>query len=247
MTEDSNDDSSTELSEQAYHMLTDSQLNQVQSGRRFSGDGPWTEAHIICALVDGQNEDEALAKAAAAFAHRDGRPEPLFDHSKTDTFDLASELESLPLAVTETPWADRKPIARLSTDEADAALEQIHADSDFESGESIVYDVWGDEIQSEAELTQALDGLGDDGWIVVGVGLKPTGAGEQNEDYIGSIYEIHCMHCNDLKPAECVNIVYDDIHDSHDGVWTCEDCGTNFRGVHPRGPAGTQSETSNRP
>lgn len=245
MADDTDPSQSPELSEPAYSMLTDHQMNQFNSGRQFSGDGTWTGTHIIVALVGGQTEDEALANAVAAFAHRDGRPDPLFEHSKTDTFDLAVELESLTLAVPETPWEDHPPVMEVPSEETDDAFEQICSDSNFEADDSIVFNRWGEKLTSEDEFQSAINSL-DTGWLIAGVGLKPTGAGQSNDDYIGNIYEIRCPTCESLQDAECVNLAYNDRQDEHEGVWTCEKCGENFRGVNPQGPAEMQSELTER-
>ncbi|RLM94348.1 hypothetical protein [Haloarcula sp. Atlit-7R] len=217
-------------------MLTDSELSQLHSQRYFSGDGTWTEAHVIVAIVDGATDDIALSKAAAAFKNREDRPDPLFAHDKEDTYDLAIGLQSLPLAISESPWSARDAIIQLGTDEAEEALDLIVSDSTFAEGESIAYNEWGEQFTSEAALRNQAASIEDNGWIVVGVGLKPTGAGEGNEEYIGETFNVHCPSCGP-KPAQCKNIVYEERHDGHSGIWECSNCSDIFRGPHPRGPA----------
>lgn len=226
----------TDNKETVQAMLTDSELSQLHSQRYFSGDGTWTEAHVIVAIVDGANDDIALSKAAAAFKNREDRPEPLFAHDKEDTYDLAIGLESLPLAISETPWSSRNAIIELGTDEAADALDLIVADSNFEEGTSIAYNEWGEQFASESTVRSHATSIEENGWIVVGVGLKPTGAGDGNEQYIGETIEVHCPNCGP-QPAECKNIVYEERHDGHNGIWECSNCDDVFRGPHPRGPS----------
>jgi len=236
MKESQDEDAESSNERTVQRMLSDSQLSQMRSTRYFSGDGTWTEAHVIVALVDGANEEIALSKGAASFKNREDRPDPLFAHDKDDTYDLAIGLESLPLAISETPWAEKDAVIQMGTDQAADALELIISDSDFEAGESIVYNEWGSQFTSESELRDHVATLGDAGWFIVGLGLKPTGAGQGNEEYIGQTIEVHCPSCGP-QPAECMNIVYDDRHDGHNGIWECSNCEQVFRGPHPRGPA----------
>lgn len=228
-------DSDSPLEPVAQEMIESSSISPLNPSRHYSGDGTWTEAHVICCVVDARDKAIALAKAGAAFSNREGRPDPLFSHDKSETFELVIELKSLPLAVAETDWDKYEPIAQLGTEDADDAMKKAIAESQFDRGDSIIYNEWGDKLSSQAELHSHIQSL-DEGWFVLGIGLQPTGSGTAHEQYLGNTYDIRCPECGHVG-AECVNIVFEDRADSHVGVWDCGGCGTDYRGPHPEGAA----------
>jgi len=221
-----------EISDTVEELMESSSLSPLTPSTHYSGDGTWTEAHVICALVEATNEAEALAKASASFGHREGRPEPLFSHNKADTFELAVEIKSLPLAIAETEWDKREPISELGTSEAESAINQAIADSHFEDGDSIIYNQWGEKLVAASVVYDYLESI-ETGYIVVGLGLEPTGSGNDQGKYIGETFDIYCQQCEQLG-ADCVNIVFEDRMDDHIGVWDCNQCANTFRGPHPQ-------------
>ena len=217
-------------------MLEASSLWQVGSGTHYSGDGTWTEADLVCAVVDAGGKKIALAKAAAAFGNRDNRPDPFFSYEKTDTFELALDLESLSLVFPDTPWAAHEPVAEIDTDAGGKALEQLYTDVETDSDGAVGYNERGELLSSKAAIEEEIDSFDSAGWIIVGLSLKPTGAGNDHGQYIGESYTIHCADCGSVS-GECKNIICLEEADEHIGIWECSQCSNQFRGPHPKGPA----------
>lgn len=221
-------------------MMWQSDEFDPQSEQHYSGDGTWTESRVICALVDATTKSEALAKGAASFANRSDRADPLFSHEKKDTFELAVELKSLPLAIAETGWESHSPIAQLTTEQGQDALEKAVTASGFDDSRSNIYNEWGEKILSESEVRETAENLGESGWFVLGLGLEPTGSGENHEEYIGNHYQVRCPECESMG-AKCANIVFESRCSEHIGIWECDNCSESFRGPHPSRPASMNS------
>jgi len=234
--EDQTDESDSPLSDEIKSLLDETYTYNTISSKRYSGDGTWIESHLIFALVEADDKAVATSKAAAALENRDGRPDPLFSDDGADTYDLLAALDSIPLVVQGTPWERANPIAPVS-DIDDGPVERVLVLPQFTDEDPIVFDEWGSPLESKPELRSEINSFSEQGWLIAGVALAPLGAGQGNEDYIGNTYEVSCPNCGRLRQAECINVTHDPEVDMDAGVWVCQDCDTDFRGAHPRGPA----------
>lgn len=204
-----------------------------ESKKHYSGDGTWTEDEVICAVVEARCEAVAASKASAAFGCREDKPDTLWEYDRQESYEIAQEFKTLPRSIAETDWKQMPAIVKAGRGKFDDVVEQIISDSNFDAGESIVYNEWGTAIASEEDLGEALKTDDKPAWIVVGVALKPTGAGQGNDEYIGETASVYCEDCG-MEKAECMNIVFEERTEEHIGIWECSGCGQSNHGPHPK-------------
>lgn len=228
--------SESPLSEEIKALLDETYTFNTVSSRRYSGDGTWIESHLIFALIEAQDKAVAISKAGAALENRDGRPDPLFSSDGADTYDLLAAIDSIPLTVQDTAWEQAEPVAEVGSI-ADEPIKRLLEMSPFSDNEVGVFTEWGEPVESTAELESELDSFSEQGWLFAGIALAPLGAGDGNDEYIGNTYEVSCPDCERVRQAECINVTHDHDGGMDVGVWICQDCDTDFRGTHPRGPA----------
>jgi hypothetical protein len=234
---DHSSNSESPLSDEIKSLLDETYTyNNINSSRRYSGDGTWIESHPIFALVEAQDKAVAVSKGAAALENRDGRPDPLFDHEASDTYDLLITLDSIPLTVQGTPWERANPLTKIN-DVSDKPIQHLLDVSPFDEESSCVVSEWGNIIESKAGLREELASFSSQGWLIAGIALAPLGAGDGNEEYIGNTYEVYCPKCGEPEQAECINVTHDKQEGVDAGIWVCQHCGEDYRGTHPRGPA----------
>lgn len=214
------DDAHSELITTYHESVRDS------AGRYLSGDGTWTADHVIAAVVSAGSREAAAAKATAAFAHREEKPDPLFAVESGDTFELLDDLTEYPEQVPQR-WvqgSDIIPVESVATDFGeDKGVSRL-------ASQERLFNEFGEAL-SPADLESKLEGS-DDLWLVLGLSLEPTGAGMNNERYIGTTATISCPTQGRVE-AECINIIYDEREEEHIGTWECSGCRDTHHGPHP--------------
>jgi len=234
--EDQSNQSDSPLSDEIKSLVDETYTYNINSSRRYSGDGTWIESHLIFALLEASDKAVAASKGAAALENRDGRPEPLFDHEASDTYDLLIALDSIPLTVQGTPWERASPLAPVD-DMSDEPMQNLLETAPFDDGDTCVVSEWGTVLQSKTAVKDELASFETQGWLIAGIALAPLGAGDGNEQYIGNTYEVYCPNCAKPNQAECINVTHDKQEGVDAGIWVCQNCDGDFRGTHPRGPA----------
>lgn len=229
--------SDSSLSDEIESLVDETYTYNISSSRRYSGDGTWIESHLIFALVEASDRAVAASKGAAALENRNGRPEPLFAHEGSDTYDLLLALDSIPLTVQGTPWERASPIAEVDEMSSEPMQRLLEVAPFDDENEVCVVSEWGDMLESQAAVKDEIASFTSQGWLIAGIALAPLGAGDGNDEYIGNNYEVYCPNCGEPKQAECINVTHDEEEGMDAGIWVCQDCDHDYRGTHPRGPA----------
>jgi ribosomal protein L37AE/L43A len=222
----------------AQRMIDSSGIHQPDNSEyNYTGDGVWTNPRIIAAIVSGSAACHAKIKAAAAFRERDERPDPLFNHKKRDTFDLVVELSNFPETL-RSEWKYHDSVINISkNDEFQKVVNSlIHEKAPFSGNNEkpVIFDEYGNGIETKDEFKSLLAKLGTDAWIVLGIGLGPKGSGIGEQEHLGKTTSYWCPSCDREENVTAVNILYSNRDRKHRGVWRCETCSTHFAGPSPK-------------
>jgi len=120
----------------------------------------WDISHLMFAAVPAAVEITGIAKAAAAFSHRDGRPAGSF--SARETFEMVSEFDDDVVEILEQQWGVLTPIERLDSEAGQRWVEALGESTSWNEQEDAdgvghLYTQFGDSITTREGSGESLD------------------------------------------------------------------------------------------
>lgn len=200
----------------------------------------WDLSHLMFAAVPAVVELAGVAKAAAAFSHRDDRPTGAFPAH--ETFEMVSEFDADAAEMLEQKWGALTPIERLDSDAGQrwtCVLEESTDwnESDSTDGNNRLYNEFGDSIPTREELDELTAGRDTPIWLVPALALEP---GEDSRPVGRTTFRgpnralLQCRSCD--EETEHSFDSYEEVPmEEHSGqpIWECRQCGGNRYGPNP--------------
>jgi len=200
----------------------------------------WDISHLMFAAVPATVEITGIARAAAAFSHRDGRPTGSF--SARETFEMVSEFDNDVVEILEQQWGVLTPIERLDSEAGQSWVKALDESTNWNEPDSTdgvnhLYTQFGDSITTREELDELVAASDTPIQLVPALALEP---GEDSKPVGRTVFRgpnrtlLQCRSCR--EETEHSFDSYEEVAmEEYSGqpIWRCKRCGGNRYGPDP--------------